>query len=506
MHKRSNHKYILLMISLVFLISAYMTGCSLQPNITMTSPYDGDTVNLIYYTIGEPDQDLQIVNDKINEIMARKIGVTITYIKIGWQDYEDRLNTLISVGAPFDIAYAPSYATTAMSGSWLRLDQHLTGLGKEMYDTIDPIFWEGVRMNDGGIYGVPTNKELAVRDHWMYPASLVNKYNIDITKYNTLESLEPVLQMIHQQEPDYVPMELDLDSHNFFAIDGYEYILNNKVPLMVKSLDQSPKVVNIFETMEARKVLDTLRHYYQKGYINKDAALWESGGLKRGAKVFWKSSGGGPLPETTWSKDRGYTVVSNPITPIIVTTESVRAGIMAVNANTKYPEECIRFLNLLNTDPEIRNLFNYGIEGLHYTLNEYGQAVPIPSKDSQGNPILDASASYSGVQYTQGNWFILNTMGGDNPDPLDKWEQFRKYNDDVVKSTLLGFTPDLSKMTVQTEHIKMVWKKYYSSLMTGSVDVDTILNKFNGELEQSGIHEVQKEVQKQLDTWLAEMK
>ena len=74
--------------------------------------------------------------------MARKIGVTITYVKVSWREYEDRLNTLISA-APFDIAFAPEYATTAMRGAWLKLDDYLAGLGKEMYDAIDPTFWQG---------------------------------------------------------------------------------------------------------------------------------------------------------------------------------------------------------------------------------------------------------------------------------------------------------------------------------------------------------------------------
>lgn len=498
---RLRHRYSFMTISLILLLTASMTGCSLDSSKNNDVTYVGDTVNLIYYTIGEPDKDLQLVNDKINEIMARKIGVTITYIKVGWQEYEDRLNTLISAGSSFDIAFATNYPTTAMRGSWLKLDDYLTGLGKDLYDSVDPTFWQGVRMNDGGIYGVPTNKELAVRDHWMYPASIVEKYNIDITQYNTLESLEPLLRMIQQEEPSYLPMELDRDSHNFFALYGYEYIVNNKVPLMVKSLDPNAQVVNIFETMEARQVLDTLRHYYKEGFINLDAALREPGGLKRGDKVFWKSSGGGPLPETSWSKDRGYKIVSYPVTPTVVTTESVRGGIMAVNANTKHPVESIKFLNLLNTDPEIRNLFNYGIEGVHYNLDEQGQVALIPSKDKHGDLIPNAPANYTGVQYTQGNWFILKTMGGDNPEPLDKWDQFRKYNSEVIKSTVLGFTPDLSKMTAQIDNIQMIWKKYYPSLMTGSVDVDTILPRFIEELKQAGIDEVLKEVQTQLEAW-----
>ncbi|OMF74529.1 ABC transporter substrate-binding protein [Paenibacillus glucanolyticus] len=501
MLKHARPRRWLMHIVLMMLLTSYTTGCFPQPGHN-DEAYDGDTVNLIYYTIGEPDKDLQLVNDKINEIMARKIGVTITYVKVSWLEYEDRLNTLISAGSPFDIAFAPDYATIAMRGAWLKLDDYLTGIGKDMYDAIDPTFWQGVRMNDGSIYGVPTNKELAVRDHWMYPASIVNKHNIDITQYHTLESLEPLLRMIRQEEPAYIPMELDRDSQNFFALHGYEYILNHKLPLMVQSLDPAAQVVNIFETKEARQVLDTLRRYYKEGFINKDAALREPGALKRGAKVFWKSSGGGPLSETTWSKDRGYKLVAHPVTPNTVTTEAVRGGIMAVNANTKHPVECIKFLNLLNTDPEIRNLFNYGIEGVHYTLDEQGQVVLITDKNSNGDAVPDTPASsYSGVQYTQGNWFILKTMGGDNPEPLDKWDQFRKYNAGVVNSTVLGFTPDLSSLTAQTANIEMVWQKYYPSLMTGSVDVDTILPKFNEELKQAGMDEVRQEVQKQLDAW-----
>jgi ABC-type glycerol-3-phosphate transport system substrate-binding protein len=458
-------------------------------------------VNLIYYTIGEPDKDLKMVNDKINEVSAKKIGVTISYIKVGWQEYEDRLNTMVSAGTPFDIAFATDFTTYARRGAWLRLDDYLSNIGKDMYEVIDPIFWQGVRMDDGGIYGMPTNKELAVLQQWMYPKELVKKYNIDITKYNTLESLEPLLWMIKQKEPDYQPMELDKDSQNFFALYGYEYVIDKKLPLMMKSLDSSSKVVNIFETGEARQVLNTLRRYYKEGYINEDAALRENQELKKGVKVFWKPSNGGPLAENSWSKDRGYKVVAHSATSELVTTESLRGGIMAVSSDTKHPVECIKFLNLLNTDPELRNLFNYGIEGVHYTLDKNDQVVPIPSKDANGNSIADASPGYTGTTYTQGNWFILKTMGGKNPDPINKWDQFRSFNARVVKSSLLGFTPDLSMMPIQLQNIKMVWGKYYPSLMTGSVDIDTELPKFNQELKQAGIDEVQAEVQKQLDAW-----
>ncbi len=489
---------------LVLMLMLPVSGCFSTSGNGENAALAGDTVNLIYYTIGDQDKDLQMVNDKINEILAKKIGVTITYIKVGWQEYEDRLNTLVSAGTPFDIAFAPEYSTYAQRGAWLKLNDYLSTAGKDMYDAIDPVFWQSVRMEDGGIYGVPTNKELAVRDQWMYPEALVKKYRIDISKYTTLASLEPVLRMIKQKEPAYQPMELDKDSQNFFALDGYQYVAEKTLPLMVQVLDPLAPVVNIFETEEARKVLDLLRRFYVEGYINEDAAMRESQGLKRGALVFWKAAGGGPLSENSWSKDRGYRLVAYPVTPALITTESTRGGVMAISADTKHPVESVKFLNLLNTDPEVRNLFNFGIEGMHYTLDSNGQVVPNPPKDTNGDPIPDAQPSYAGVQYTQGNWFILKTMGGEFPDPLDKWNQFRTSNREAVDSSTLGFTPDLSRMPIQMQNIQMVWEKYFSSLMTGSVNVDSVLPKFNEELRQAGIDEVRSEVQRQLDAWRAD--
>lgn len=478
-------------------------GCTPAAGHIDSASMTGQAVNLIYYTIGDPDKDLKLVNDRINEITARKIGVTITYRKLGWQEYEERLNTMVSAGTPFDIAFAPDYATYVQRGSWLRLNEYLHSVGKDMYAAIDPVFWEGVRMEDGGIYGVPTNKELAVRQQWMYPDEIVKKHGIDISSYSTLDALEPLLRLIKQKEPSYVPMGLDKDPPNFFALDGYEYVLDKTLPLMVSSQAPHSPVVNIFETEEARKVLNTLRRYYMLGYINEDAAVRENQGLQRGERIFWTAAAGGPLSENSWSKDRGYKVSAHPVTPGLITTQSVRGGIMAVNADTKHPEASVRFLNLLNTDPEVRNLFNFGIEGVHYTLDDKGQVVPKPPVDSFGNPLPDSPPGYAGVQYTQGNWFILKTMGGQFPDPLNKWDLFRASNAEDVKSGLLGFTPDLNQMPVQVQHIKMVWDKYYASLMTGSVDVASELPKFNQELRQAGIEEVRKEVQKQLEQWRA---
>lgn len=474
----------------------FFSSCTTAQEEPSSSPTSQPT-NLVYYTIGEPDPGLKKVNQAINEVLKQKVNLTITYEKVGWQDYERRLNAMISSGFPVDILFAQNYASFASRKAWLCLDDYLQNEGKQMYETINPILWQGVRMSDGSIYGVPTNKELTVQLQWMYPKELVEKYQVDITQYQTVQSLEPLLQMISQNEPDYLPMELSKDSHNFFSIDGYEYLVDKKLPLMAKSLESHPKVVNIFETKECRDILYTLRDYYQKGYINEDAAIKESFNLTYGEKVFWKAAEGGPLTESSWSKDRGYSVVTQALSKPVVTTESTQGGVMAISAYTQYPSESVTFLNLLNTDPEVRNLFNYGIEGVQYTLDENGQVL---LKDAQEL----GTNSYTGVPYTQGNWFILRTLGGKYTEPLDKWKQYQIYNEEAVCSSLLGFIPDLSGLSRQVANVGQVWDKYYPCLMTGSVDVDTQLPKFLKELQLSGIDAIKEELQSQLDRWILE--
>lgn len=42
-----------------------------------------NTVNLIYYTLGNPDQDLKMVNAKINEVLAQKSESLLHISRLG---------------------------------------------------------------------------------------------------------------------------------------------------------------------------------------------------------------------------------------------------------------------------------------------------------------------------------------------------------------------------------------------------------------------------------------
>ncbi len=444
-------------------------------------------VTLVYYTIGEPDADLQRVNDALNELLVKRYGFRVDYRKIGWNDYEKRLSTMVNTSGSFDIAFAwtENYQSNARRGSWLDLTPYMTTIGSEMYDAVNSTFWKGVLVS-GRIYGVPTNKELATPTQFLFDKRLVEKYDIDITQYRTIASLEPLLAMIAREEPDYIPFFMDATRHNLFLPVGYEYVTYDTVPLVIRSDDPECRVYNAFEIDAVMDELRTLHRYYSLGYINEDASIRTSLSRFSDEKTFLRLSSGGPDSDASYSETFGYPIVVQQASRSVATTDSTRGGVMVVNAQTNHPEECVTFLNAVNTDPEVRNLLNYGIEGVHYTLTDKGQ-------------VHTTSAAYAGITYTQGNWFLLYTREGEN---LDRWEVFKEFNAAAKESTLLGFTPDYSGCTLEFDRIARIDDRYYAALMTGTVDPDDYVPKMNEAFREAGIDDLCQVLQSQIDSWL----
>lgn len=470
---------------LALLMLLALTGCTRSEESTGSAD---SPIVLNYYTIGEPDRDLEEVNRALNRILLEEYGFAVNYRKIGWTDYEKYLVAMINTNQPFDIAFtwADNYETYAGAGAWLDLTPYMQTEGAQMYRAINEKFWKGVQV-DGKILGVPTNKELAVPLQFVFCRELVEKYGIDVSNYRTFHSLMPLLKLIAENEPEYIPLFFDASHYDLMSTLGYEYITET-LPLVIRSDSGSCRLVNGFESEEVRSLLRTMRRYYQAGYINADASIRTYISRFDDEKIFLRLASGGPDIDVSLSGSFGYGVIAVQAAKSVATTASARAAVMAVNARSEHPKEAVQFLNALNTDPEIRNLLNFGIEGKHYVLTDEGQVRSI-------------SDGYQGVTYTQGNWFILRTREGES---LNRWETFEKFNDTAQESNLLGFMPDYSAYPEILEDVTRIYEKYYSALITGTVDPDVYVPKMNEELAAAGLDILRQDLQSQIDAWLAE--
>lgn len=472
------------MLALVLLLALAAAGCARRE--APPAPQE-PRVELNYYTIGEPDADLAQVNAALNRILLERYGFTVNYHKVGWNDYENYLAAMVNTNQPFDIAFTwtDNYQNNAKTGTWLDLTPYLENEGAEMYQAIHEKFWKGVQI-DGKILGVPTNKELAVPLQFVFSRELVEKYSVDVSKYHTFHSLLPLLKMIAENEPEYIPLFMDSSRYDIMSTLGYEYITET-LPLVVKTDSGECRLVNGFEHPEVHSLLRTMRRYYQAGYINADASIRTGFSRFGDEKVFLRLATGGPDIDVSLSESFGYGVIAVQVGQSVANTASTRAAVMAVSARSQHPREAVQFLNALNTDPEIRNLLNFGIRGVHYELTEQGQVRSI-------------SDGYQGVSYTQGNWFILRTREGERP---DRWAVFEKFNNAARESAMLGFMPDDSAHADILEEVARIYEKYYSALITGTVDPDIYVPQMNQELQSAGLDLLRQDFQSQINTWLS---
>lgn len=459
-----------------------LAGCGGKSEASTSK--DGITT-LKWYTIGQEPKDLDKVVAEANKYLGDKIGVNIDMNFIDYGDYTQKLGVMINTGENFDLAFtcswAGDYLGNARKGAFLELDPYLDAQGKDMKAAIDQRFWDGAKV-DGKTYAVPNQKEISTAPMWVFTKEYIDKYDIPYQDIKTLEDLEPWLQLIKEKEPDITPLYI---TKGFSAPQYFDQLVD---PIGIEYGQDGFKIQNMFETQKMKDTLKTLTKYYNAGYINKDAATAQD---DKSVKRFVTKGDGQPHAEVLWSKDLKYDVVANQMMDSYITNASTTGSMIGVSRNSKNPEKAVEFLNLLNTDPYIRNLINHGIEGTHYDRVE--------GSDNQIK-LKPESENYKVGYYTLGNLFITDVL---HNEPTNKWDDFEEFNDAAENSPALGFKFDTSTVSTQIAAVNNVLEEFKATLYSGSVDNAEYVDKLNAKLKEQGIDQIIAEMQKQIDAWAA---
>lgn len=120
------------------------------------------------------------------------------------------------------------------------------------------------------------------------------------------------------------------------------------------------------------------------------------------------------------------------------TEEELYGNMYAVYANSNYLARAMEVITYLNTNKELRDLFQYGIKGQHYDLNEDG-TVKLLSNEQYGIYRMDLEKT--------GNCFIVTP-----PESMsaDAWTYAKIQNNDSLINPLLGF--DFNLMTADSDY------------------------------------------------------
>lgn len=190
----------------------------------------------------------------------------------------------------------------------------------------------------------------------------------------------------------------------------------------------------------------------------------------------------------------GLELVTAELVPPVATTSTVTGAMWGIPVNSETPEKAMEFLNLMYTDKDIVNLYDWGIEGTHYVkVDGFDNVIDYPE-----------GIDYNSVGYKMplgwlfGNQFLSYVMNGDDPEIWSKMDQFNKSS---KRSKAMGFLFDASPVKTEYAAVSNVITQYKMPLETGSVDPEQILPEFISKLKSAGIDKIIAEKQKQLDEW-----
>lgn len=474
-----------------------------------SSPAASEAAKLDPYEVvityrANPQKDDALIEAEMNKFLKDKINATVKLQPIAGSDYKKRTELAMNTGEKMDLIFTASWLdffSNITKGAYLELDDLLAQHGQGIKDRLNPLYLEAPRLN-GKLYAVPTNKEITQGKAFTFRQDIVDKYSIPIDSINNMKDLEPWFEKLSKSEPDMIQLYSSGGGVPFMMYETNSTFrpvgpTPAKVPMFfVDTASSEIKVKTLIDPeIDAinKSEYELYRHYYEKGYINADAATTKTNvaDIRKQGKIWIQSTVWKPGADASMAAAdaSGYEFVSHVVEEPIVTTDLATGSMFSISRTSKDPARAMMVLNYLHTDKDFINLFVHGIEGKHY--NKVGDNRIEPIKDSGYAP---------GTNWVVGNQLLNYLLPGEPDDLYTNWE---KFNNEAKRFPLLGFVFDDSNVKDTLTQLTAVAQDY-NVIGSGVVANPTkLLDERTKRLKDAGIEKVRDELQKQIDAWWA---
>ncbi|WP_337098255.1 ABC transporter substrate-binding protein [Paenibacillus sp. YIM B09110] len=464
-----------------------------------TSSAKPEEIVYAYPVYGNIPTDLQLIEDEVNKISIKEINVKAKLMPINGGNWDQQVNLMISSGEKLDVMPTMgNFNTMVAQKQLLDIKELIDSYGQGIKTAVGENFLKGTTV-DGKIYGVTLGNGKAAVPNIAIRKDILDKYGLNIDSVNTFEDIAKIYETVAQKEPQMsmlipfgagdvtmAPSNLLFQSNYDNLGDGIGVLLGN----------DNFNVVNLYETEEYKSLLYTIRDWYTKGYILKDAATTTetATSLLKAGKGFSEFSSGEVGLDAQLTRNTGQSFVTKKLQEPLITSGAIQGMTWAIPVTTKKPEAAMKFLNLTYSNADVVNLLDWGIEGKHYEKKSDG-TIGYPSGVDGSN-----SGYAFGQDWLMGNQLIAHVWEGNDP---NNYKILAENNQNAPISNALGFSYDSSKVKTEIANVNNVLSQYRPGLHTGSLDPDKYLPELNAKLKTAGIDKIIAEKQAQLDAWVA---
>jgi putative aldouronate transport system substrate-binding protein len=297
-----------------------------------------------------------------------------------------------------------------------------------------------------------------------------------------MQDLDKALRTIKAGEgPNFYPYMANKDTGTGWYNNEWDNLTaTNQYLIGVRMNDQTRRVQVPLEQPETLEEYRIARAWYKDGIFNPDAPQLAE--TPRGAPLLFDIAWPGKAVTHAIAQGIEAYVPIDLCTPFI-TTGQVRGSLNCIGVNSRYKNEALKLLQLVNTDHKFRDMLAYGIEGKHF------QYV-------SSNVVRRLTDNYLPYEWCQGTFFNLSTTVDQAP---DTWEEVKRQNERAVASQLLGFSFDTTSVQNEIANINTVAGRY--SPLYDSEEPETLLPKILAEVRAVGFDKVMAEAQRQIDAY-----
>ncbi len=409
-------------------------------------------VDLIFYTEDEYEQALKDKFEEIDKRLAEGASPMpeststgdeyfINEYGVSELKYPDIYENNVDI---VYIAGKEQLTSLVNTGRLYKLNDSLSdaGAAKILNDVIPQAFFTHTKINNG-IYAVPNNRSVGTYKYLLVNKELVTgDANGDGTvsfdevrgTYINFSSIEDfldcgdIIEYVKASKTDMVPILSDFENPyvKYWSDDGSFSILASRVDPSLShenvSYENKLKLTNVFG-MSYFVDFELMMKKYETGNYFADDAEATLAAQNFGVAVIEGDS----TVADTYGENYYIKVISNPE----LDASNVYSSFYGITTYASDYARALEIIVMLNTNSELRNTLQYGVEGIHYEINEEGRV-----ERYNNNYMMDIN--------TTGNVFIayLEEYMADN-----EWELGLATNLDLQVDPMIGFWQEESKIS-----------------------------------------------------------
>lgn len=305
-------------------------------------------------------------------------------------------------------------------------------IDSKLKEYVNPDLLAWIKQLGGGLtYAIPNNNPVGEYTYLLLNKELMDHYSYDPAKLDSLADCENFLKDVATYSTEYLPIvgELPVVNTHYWSYDMETNRINpNKFSVIASStynptfgghldLDVSSKnnpamnALNVFRNPDYVAQLRAIQKYKDLGYVFDSASADKKFALS-------VVKGGAEL-----AKIYGDEYYMNVLEYPRISEDDVCSSMFGVSAYSVNAARAMEIITAINTRPALRNILQYGVEDVHYQIDENGNL----SRLNQ-NYMMDIEKT--------GNMFIAYPEEGVD---ADIWNYGKTQNFSALSSLTLGF-------------------------------------------------------------------